>query len=675
MKKIMMLSFMAALLWTACSEGEKEEKPIALSNFDLSVAPGEDFYQYACGGWMANNPLKPEYSRYGSFDRLSDLCEEQLHTLVGELSGKEQPQGSLAGKVRDLYNLGMDSVRLNAEGMQPIVADLERINGVQSLEEIPALMAQLQVEGMSPFFSFYVGPDNKDSRMNLLSLYQGGIAMGDRDYYLATDSVNAALREAYKNYVEKLFVLAGYIPDAATQARESVLDIETTLAQLSYAKEELRNPQKNYNKLDYSDFLKREKGFEWETFFRSLGIDSLSSLDAGQLAFIDGFDRYYPQLSLQAIKDYLTFGLLNASASYLSDEFYEAKFDFYGRTLSGRQEPKARWKRSLATTDDVLSEALGEIYVAKYFPQESKDRMLKLVSNLQESLHQHIENLEWMSDETKTRAHEKLSAITVKIGYPDKWRDYTALEISPEKSYWENLKSASRFECDYMLNKIGKEVDKSIWYMSPQTVNAYYNPTTNEICFPAGILQPPFFYADADDAVNYGAIGVVIGHEMTHGFDDMGRQFDKEGNLNDWWTAEDARQFNLRADILASQYSNIVVLDTVHANGRFTLGENIADQGGLRVAYTAFQKATEGEELADIDGFTPDQRFYIAYANLWAGNIRDEEILRRTKMDPHSLGKWRVNAALKNIDTFYKAFDITPEDPMYMNPDERVVIW
>lgn len=670
----MMLSFMAALTLAACSERQAGENPLPQSNFDLSVAPGTDFYQYACGGWMANNPLKPEYSRYGSFDRLAELCEEQMHDLVTELVSENQQPGSVAAKVKELYTLGLDSARLNAEGMAPVKTDLDEINNL-SWREVPAAIGRLHAQGISPFFYVYVGPDGKDSRQNLLCLNQGGIAMGDRDYYLATDSTNLALREAYKKYVTRLFVLAGYSESAADSAAQSVMKVETELARLAYSREELRDPQKNYNRMAYTDFAQRESAFDWTAFFRAMGVDSLTHLDASQLAFFDGLNNLYPQLPLQTIKDYLSYTLLNNAASYLDDDFYNTQFDFYGRTLSGQQEPRARWKRSLSTTDAVLSEALGEIYVERYFPQSSKERMLKLVANLQEALGQHIAQLEWMSDETKARALEKLAAVTVKIGYPDKWRDYSALEISTEKSYWENLKNASMFETAYMLDKIGKEVDKSLWYMSPQTVNAYYNPTTNEICFPAGILQPPFFYAEADDAINYGAIGVVIGHEMTHGFDDMGRQFDKEGNLNDWWTPEDTRQFNLRADRLVEQYDQIVVIDTVHANGRFTLGENIADQGGLRIAYTAFKNATEGAEQTPIDGFTPDQRFYLAYANLWASNIRDEEILRRTKTDPHSLGKWRVNAALRNLETFYQAFGITAEQPMYMAPEERVVIW
>lgn len=669
----MMLSFAAGMVLSACTEQPK--KPIDLANFDQSVTPGEDFYQYACGGWMKNNPLKPEYSRYGSFDYLIEVCEKQVNELVSELSKKEQPAGSVAKKIGDLYNLGLDSVRLNAEGVTPLKADMEQIAGTTGKKALTALVAQMHMDGVYPFFGTYVGADMKNSDMNLLSISQGGIALGDRDYYLIDDSANIAIRDAYHRYIVTLFRLAGYSDEAAEAARQSVTKIETQLAQISFAKEELRNPYLNYNRMPYTTFAKEHKNFDWHTYFEGLGVNNLQHIDVSQTPFFAGFDKLYAQLSENEIKDYLTFTLLNNAASYLSDDFVAARFDFFGRTLSGKQEQRARWKRSLGTTDAVLSEAIGELYVAKYFPQESKDRMLKLVGNLQKALHQHIGNLEWMSEETKLKAQEKLAAFTVKIGYPDKWRDYSSLNITTEKSYWENLKAASRFEMEYMLSNVDKPVDKSRWYMSPQTVNAYYNPTTNEICFPAGILQPPFFYADADDAVNYGAIGVVIGHEMTHGFDDMGRQFDKTGNLNNWWTDEDAEKFNALADVLVEQFNNIIVLDTVHANGRFTLGENIADQGGLRVAYTAFKNATQDTTLQPIDGFTPEQRFYLAYAALWASNIRDEEILRRTRIDSHSLGRWRVNAALKNIETFYDAFGITPDMPMYMEPADRVVIW
>jgi len=538
-----------------------------------------------------------------------------------------------------------------------------------------SLVAQMHKEGSSPFFQLYVGADEKNSSMNIVNLYQGGMSMGDRDYYLSEDSANVKIRDAYKKYINKLFTLAGYSAEKAVAAEKNVMNIETALAKVAFSREETRNPLKNYNKMPMTDFLKQMNGFDWKSYFSALGLDSLNEINPNQLPFIKGMDALVGGLTSEEIRDYLIFKQINTASSYLSDDFVQARFDFYGKVLSGQQELKPRWKRSLSVTDGALGEALGEMYVAKYFPPEAKERMLKLVENLRISLGEHIDSLEWMSAETKAKAKEKLAAFYVKIGYPDKWRDYSGLTIDPKKSYWDNVREAAIFESDYMLSDVNKPVDKTRWLMSPQTVNAYYNPTTNEICFPAGILQPPFFYMDADDAVNYGGIGVVIGHEMTHGFDDQGRQYDKDGNLKDWWTAEDAKQFNLRADKLADQYSSIIVLDTVHANGRFTLGENIADHGGLRVSYTAFKNATKGQDLKPIDGFTPDQRFYLAYAGLWAQNIRDEEILRLTKIDPHSLGKWRVNAALRNLESFFQAFGITEKDPMYMKPEDRVTIW
>ena len=538
-----------------------------------------------------------------------------------------------------------------------------------------SLVAQMHKEGSSPFFQLYVGADEKNSSMNIVNLYQGGMSMGDRDYYLSEDSANIKIRDAYKKYINKLFTLAGYSAEKAAVAEKNVMNIETALAKVAFSREETRNPLKNYNKMPMTDFLKQMNGFDWKSYFSALGLDSLNEINPNQLPFIKGMDALVGGLTSEEIRDYLIFKQINTASSYLSDDFVQARFDFYGKVLSGQQELKPRWKRSLSVTDGALGEALGEMYVAKYFPPEAKERMLKLVENLRISLGEHIDSLEWMSAETKAKAKEKLAAFYVKIGYPDKWRDYSGLTIDPKKSYWDNVREAAIFESDYMLSDVNKPVDKTRWLMSPQTVNAYYNPTTNEICFPAGILQPPFFYMDADDAVNYGGIGVVIGHEMTHGFDDQGRQYDKDGNLKDWWTAEDAKQFNLRADKLADQYSSIIVLDTVHANGRFTLGENIADHGGLRVSYTAFKNATKGQDLKPIDGFTPDQRFYLAYAGLWAQNIRDEEILRLTKIDPHSLGKWRVNAALRNLESFFQAFGITEKDSMYMKPEDRVTIW
>ena len=677
MKQLLILPLVAGALATGCAPKPGAEKSLAIdpSNMDTTVACGEDFYEYACGGWIKKNPLKPEYARYGSFDVLAENNQKQMRELIDELEKAENEPGSVAQKVGDLYKMGLDSVRLNKEGVSPISEALKNIASLDDKAAFASLVAQMHKEGSSPFFQLYVGADEKNSSMNIVNLYQGGMSMGDRDYYLSEDSANVKIWDAYKKYINKLFTLAGYSAEKAAVAEKNVMNIETALAKVAFSREETRNPLKNYNKMAMTDFLKQMNGFDWRSYFSVLGLDSLNEINPNQLPFIKGMDALVGGLTSEEIRDYLIFKQINTASSYLSDDFVQARFDFYGKVLSGQQELKPRWKRSLSVTDGALGEALGEMYVAKYFPPEAKERMLKLVENLRISLGEHIDSLEWMSAETKAKAKEKLAAFYVKIGYPDKWRDYSGLTIDPKKSYWDNVREAAIFESDYMLSDVNKPVDKTRWLMSPQTVNAYYNPTTNEICFPAGILQPPFFYMDADDAVNYGGIGVVIGHEMTHGFDDQGRQYDKDGNLKDWWTAEDAKQFNLRADKLADQYSSIIVLDTVHANGRFTLGENIADHGGLRVSYTAFKNATKGQDLKPIDGFTPDQRFYLAYAGLWAQNIRDEEILRLTKIDPHSLGKWRVNAALRNLESFFQAFGITEKDSMYMKPEDRVTIW
>ena len=677
MKQLLILPLVAGVLVTGCAPKPGAEKNLAIdpSNMDTTVACGEDFYEYACGGWIKKNPLKPEYARYSSFDVLAENNQKQMRELIDELEKAENEPGSVAQKVGDLYKMGLDSVRLNKEGVSPISEALKNIASLDDKAAFASLVAQMHKEGSSPFFQLYVGADEKNSSMNIVNLYQGGMSMGDRDYYLSEDSANIKIRDAYKKYINKLFTLAGYSAEKAAVAEKNVMNIETALAKVAFSREETRNPLKNYNKMPMTDFLKQMNGFDWKSYFSALGLDSLNEINPNQLPFIKGMDALVGGLTSEEIRDYLIFKQINTASSYLSDDFVQARFDFYGKVLSGQQELKPRWKRSLSVTDGALGEALGEMYVAKYFPPEAKERMLKLVENLRISLGEHIDSLEWMSAETKAKAKEKLAAFYVKIGYPDKWRDYSGLTIDPKKSYWDNVREAAIFESDYMLSDVNKPVDKTRWLMSPQTVNAYYNPTTNEICFPAGILQPPFFYMDADDAVNYGGIGVVIGHEMTHGFDDQGRQYDKDGNLKDWWTAEDAKQFNLRADKLADQYSSIIVLDTVHANGRFTLGENIADHGGLRVSYTAFKNATKGQDLKPIDGFTPDQRFYLAYAGLWAQNIRDEEILRLTKIDPHSLGKWRVNAALRNLESFFQAFGITEKDSMYMKPEDRVTIW
>lgn len=680
MRKRKMFPFLAAgiVALASCNTPQKEVVKIAAinpANMDTTVAAGTDFYEYACGGWIKNNPLKPEYARFGTFDQLLENNQEQLRVLIEELSATPHEAGSVAGKIGALYAMGLDSTKLNADGVAPVKEELAAINALATKSDVSKMVATLHKEGMAPFFALFVGADEKNSAMNIVQLYQAGIGMGDRDYYLLEDEGSAKMRDAYRAYINKLFTLAGSSPEQADAAVDAVMKIEKAIAEISYGREDLRDSQKNYNKLAYEDFKQIESPLDWDVYFESMGLAGLKELDAKQINFYKDMSEALRNTTVDEQKYYLAFNLLSAAAPYLSDDFVDADFEFYGKVMSGKQEQQPRWKRSLNTVNSALGEAVGEMYVEKYFPASSKEKMLTLVGNLQTALSERINGLEWMSDTTKAKAQEKLAAFTVKIGYPDKWRDYSGLEIKDD-SYWANVRRSNIFDMAYQLADVDKPVDKSRWHMNSQTVNAYYNPTTNEICFPAAILQPPFFNPDADDAVNYGAIGVVIGHEMTHGFDDQGRNYDKDGNLIDWWTAEDAVRFTERADKLVDQYDQIIVIDTLHANGRFTLGENIADHGGLLVAHQAYLNSLKGKETpAPIDGFTNEQRFFLGYATLWGQNIRPEEIRRRTKIDPHSLGKWRVNAALRNIAPFYAAFDIKEGDPMFMAPVDRVVIW
>ena len=665
------------MMTTGCNSSKQQTltSGIDLANLDTLALPGADFYQYACGGWMKNHPLTDEYSRFGSFDMLAENNREQLRGLIEELASAPHEAGSVAQKVGDLYNIAMDSVKLNQEGVAPIKAELAANDALKDKGEIYAYIAESQKKGIRPYFTMFVSADDMNSSMNIVQLYQAGQGMGDRDYYLLEDESSQKMREAYKNYITRLFTLIGSSRDQAYAAVNAIMKIERGIAEVSFSREDLRDSQKNYNKMSIEDFKAKNDLLNWDVYFESMGMMDIKYLDAKQLSFYEGLSALMKNTTLDEQKYYLTFNLLSFAAPYLSDPFVAADFDFYGKTMAGRQEQQPRWIRALATVNGALSEAVGQMYVAKYFPASSKEKMLKMVGDLQKALGDRIYSLEWMSDATKAKAQEKLAAFIVKIGYPDTWRDYSGLEIKND-SYWANVRRSNIFEVNYMLADVDKPVDKARWGMSPQTVNAYYNPTTNEICFPAAILQPPFFNPEADDAVNYGAIGVVIGHEMTHGFDDQGRNYDKEGNLSDWWTAEDAALFTQRADRLAQQYSDIIVVDSVHANGRFTLGENIADQGGLMVAHLAYLNSLEGKETpAPIDGFTNEQRFYLGYANLWAQNIRPEEILRLTKLDPHSLGKWRVDGALPHIGNWYEAFNITEHDPMFVAKDKRVSIW
>lgn len=663
-------TMLAAGLATGSCNRQQAPKGIDASHLDTSVNPGDDFYDYACGGWMKANPLKPEYSRFGTFDQLGENNREQVRELVLGLAAQKAEAGTNAQKIGDLYAMGMDSVRLNEQGFEPLKADLEVIAATPR-EKIVELMATMP--GLDVFFGTGVMADLKDSNVNTMYWGQGGLGLGDRDYY--TDQTERAeqVRAAYRTYLTTLATLIGYDEARAKEFTDNVMAIETELASKQMTRTEQRNIAACYNPTTVAELAKKYPNIDLKNYFglQKLDVDTIVVQQPAYLAAVSEALAKQPE---QVLRDYMTASYVGSAASYLSDDFINANFAL-NQAISGVEKQQPRWKRALAVPNSILGEALGQLYVEKYFPASSKEKMLALVGNLQTALGEHIDNLTWMSDSTKARAHEKLNAFTVKIGYPDEWRDYSELTIDPELSYWKNVQNAILFNQAYNNNDYGKPVDRARWQMSPQTVNAYYNPTTNEICFPAGILQAPFFDPEADDAVNYGAIGVVIGHEMTHGFDDQGRQFDKDGNFSDWWTAADAEAFNALADKLVAQFDSIEVAPGTKANGRLTLGENIADQGGLRVAYTAYKKALGDSEGEVIEGFTPDQRFYLAYSNVWAGNIRDAEILSRTTSDPHSLGRWRVNATLRNIAPFYEAFGITEGQPMFMPEAERVVIW
>lgn len=674
MKNLKYIIPILALTMTVANINAEEVKGVDRANLDETVSPGQDFYQYACGGWMKSNPLPPQYSRFGTFDQLSENSREQVKSLVQHLSETEQPQGSIGQKVSDLYEMGMDSVRLNNEGAASMQADIAKIENMKR-SELVDMLVWLQNGMGSPFFSVGVMADLKNADLNIMYVAQISGGLGDRDYYLEKDEHTVNIRNEYVKYIEKIFTLSGYKKKQAQKAAKNVLKIETALAEAAMTREESRNYAIQYNIRTIEQLKADYPNIDWSAFFAGIGLPQLDQVCLMQPNFLAKVNELVKSLSDREIKDYLLCDYITSASSYLSDDFIQANFDMFSKAMSGKKEMQPRWKRALSVPNGMLGEAVGQLYVEKYFPAESKERMLQLVGNLKKALAEHIASLTWMSDQTKVNALVKLNSFTVKIGYPDKWKDYSAVTIDPEKSYWENVKGVSYFLAQDNFQRWNKPVDRDEWGMTPQTVNAYYNPTTNEICFPAAILQAPYFDMNNDDASNYGAIGVVIGHEMTHGFDDQGRNFDQNGNMTDWWTPEDAEKFKGLADKLAAQFDAIVVADDVHANGQFTLGENIADQGGLRVAYTAFKKTDQGKGNETIDGFTPDQRFYLAYANVWAANITKEEILRRTKIDPHSIGSLRVNATLRNIGTFYNAFGIKAGDNMFLPVEERVVIW
>ena len=675
MKMIIPMVMIAAMPMGADAQNKSG---LVMSNLDKTAKPADDFYQFATGGWQKNNPLPAAYSRYGSFDQLQENNNKRINSILGELQKKSYKKGSIEQKLSDFYKLAMDVDRRNKEGVAPVKPLLDEIAAAQSKADLQKLQVKYAWMGLGVSYGAGFGADEKNVTQNIYNLSQGGLTLGAKDYYLNNDAATVAIREAYKTYLAKMFQLYGFSAADACQYAQAIFLHETSLAFVSKSRTELRDPQANYNKMTLRQFGEDYPNIPLEALANGEGIKSenIQELIVGQPAFFVAYDKLSAAENASVLKALMLWSVIRSSSAYLTDEIREANFDFFGKTMSGRQEDYPLWKRATNQVENQMGEALGRIYCKKFFPESSKKMMETLVKNLQISLGERIDAQTWMSDVTKAAAHKKLDKFYVKIGYPNKWTDYSLLNIDPSKSYYENVLACRKFANDKEIaEKAGKPVDRDEWYMTPQTVNAYYNPTTNEICFPAGILQYPFFDPKADEAFNYGAIGVVIGHEMTHGFDDQGRQYDATGNLQDWWTADDAKGFNQRADMYADFFSNIKVLPDLNGNGRFTLGENLADHGGLMVAFNALKNATAKKPLKNKDGFTPAQRFFLAYAGVWGQNITEKEIRQRVKNDPHSLGKWRVDGALPHIDAWYEAFGVKPGDKMFIPKNERLELW
>ena len=672
-----MMLTMSVMSMTAMAD-EPLKSGINLADMNTSAKAGDDFYEYACGGWMKANPLPAAYSRFGSFDRLGEDNNKRINSILKELETGTYQQGTIEQKLSDYYKLAMDSVRREQEGLQPVMPIIKKLEAAKTLQQLFDVQLEMAKYGDSEFYNAGLGADEKNASQNILSVNQGGLTLGQKDYYLETDEATTKIREAYKKHIVRMFQLFGFSKGQATKKMQNVWKLELALAKVSKSRTELRDPQANYNKMTLQEFNTKYPNLKLEQVMNASGLKSkyMQELVVGQPAFMEGTNDLLATIKPAEYRDYMEWGVIVSAASYLNDEVREANFDFFGRTMTGRKQDHPLWRRATSQVQGAMGQALGRIYVKKYFPAAAKERMVKLVKNLQIALGERIAAQEWMDDSTKVNALLKLNTFYVKVGYPDKWIDITKMTVDPKKSYYENHIENLKFWNEYYIDHMaGKPVDIDDWYMTPQTVNAYYNPTTNEICFPAGILQVPFFDMTADDAFNYGAIGVVIGHEMTHGFDDQGRQFDKEGNMHDWWKESDGKNFTERTDKYADFFSQIDVLPDLKANGRLTLGENLADHGGLQVAYAAFKNATKNNPLPVIDGLTADQRFFLAYAGVWAGNITEAEIRNRTKSDPHSLGRWRVNGALPHIDAWYEAFGIKEGDKMYIPKEKRLQLW
>jgi len=669
MKKGIIL-MMSLLAFAACAP--KSGAPaLDLTDLDTTASPKVDFYQYATGGWQQKNPLRPEFSRYGSFDALREKAQENLNALFESMTTLETTPGSVEQKISDLYKMALDSTTRNELGAKPIQPYIAEIQAVSSKDELATLLGKMNLYGEGGFFGVGVEADLTNSDMQILYMSQGGLGMGDRDYYLKEE--NQKLYEGYRNFLVKALTMAGIEKPEAVADMDLV--VETAMAKAAWPREKNRDMQAIYNPMSSEQIIKAWPGLRFNLFCEASGIEPQEKVIVAQPSYFEALSQMMEKNNLEYLKAYLLCQFVSGSAGSLSDDFYTASWEFFSHQMAGAQEQQPRWKRAMSVPNGILGEAVGEMYVSRYFPESSKQKMVTLVENLRTALGQHIATLEWMSDETKVKAQEKLAAFTVKIGYPDKWKDYSTLDITPDKTYYENLRNASAWYVKDNLDKLGKPTDKTEWGMTPQTVNAYYNPTTNEICFPAAILQKPFFDPEADEPVNYGGIGVVIGHEMSHGFDDQGSMFDAYGNMVNWWTDEDKAKFNALGDKLVAQFDEVEIAPGVKANGRYTLGENIGDHGGLSIAFTAMENAVGNTKDPMIDGFNRAQRFYLSYGAIWAQNIRDEEKIRLTNLDVHSLAVNRVNVSVRNFQTFFDAWDIHEGDPMFRPEEERVHIW
>ena len=675
MNQILPMALLMAMPMTGFAQNKSGLKA---ENLDKSVKPQDDFYMFATGGWQKLNPLPAAYSRFGSFDQLQEDNNKRINAILGELQKKQFAEGTTERKLADFYKLAMDSVRRNEEGIKPVKPLLDEMEAARTKEALQAIQLKYAVFGYGVPFGSGFGADEKNVTMNILNINQGGLTLGQKDYYLNNDEATVKIRNAYRDHIARMFQLFGFSKEQAEKKRDAIFRFETSLALISKSRTELRDPQANYNKMTLKEFKALCPNIPFEEMANAEGVKSeyIQEMIVGQPKFMEGVDKLLAAMTADDLRAYMEWDVIMGASSLLTDEIREANFDFFGRLMTGRKEDYPLWKRATNQVQSAMGEALGKMYCDRFFPATSKKQMETLVRNLQVALGERIDAQKWMGDSTKQNAHKKLSTFYVKIGYPDKWKDYSKLQIDPSKSFYENMLAVRTWRNDkHIEEKAGKPVDRDEWHMTPQTVNAYYNPTTNEICFPAGILQYPFFDPKADEAFNYGAIGVVIGHEMTHGFDDQGRQFDADGNMHDWWTASDAAGFNERADLYDRFFSAIEVLPGLNSNGRLTLGENLADHGGLQVAWYAYKNATKRNPLPVIDGLTPDQRFFLAYAGVWAGNITEAEIRNRTKSDPHSLGRFRVNGALPHIDMWYDAFGVKEGDKMFVPKSERLPLW